>query len=131
MPTCPPLASPPTTCSSRSAWVCRSGCCSWWRGSWWRASSPSEGAGLPELPWALDRRPVRLRRAPALLVAEELYRALEAFGLQLQLRVHPGVDRAEHHLGQVLAHDRHAVAAHQHAAARAERVGEGLAERPV
>ena len=47
-------------------------------------------------------------------------------GLELQARVHLGVDRAEHGLGNAVADHGHAVAAHQHAVALPKRAGQRL-----
>src|SRR3954463_11170559 len=91
----------------------------------------SQRIALPNLPRPLDRPRVRRRRALALLVAEELDRPLELRSLDLEPRVHLGIDRTEHGLLDARADHRHAVAAHQHAIALSESAGERGAERAV
>src|SRR5712691_8925985 len=88
-------------------------------------------AFLPQLPRTLERAAIGGGRAPALLVAEEFDRAFELPGLQLEPRVHLGVEGAEHRLLHAIADHRHAMAAHQHAVARAERASQRPPERPV
>src|SRR5207237_224056 len=84
---------------------------------------------LPDFPGTLDRAGVGGRGTAAFLVAEELDRPLELHGLQLQARVHLGIDRAEYRFLDRRTDDRHAMSAHKHAVALAERPGERLAER--
>src|SRR5712691_11989005 len=91
----------------------------------------SQRAFLPELPRPLERAAVGGGGAPALLVAEEFDRAFELPGLELEPRIHFGVDGAEHRLLHAIANHGHAVAAHQHAVARAERAGQRLSQRQV
>src|SRR5881396_3637603 len=88
-------------------------------------------AFLPQLPRPLQRAAIGGARAPALLVAEEFDRALELPGLQLEPRVHLGVDGAEHRLRHAVADHGHAMAAHQDATASAQRARQSPPERPV
>src|SRR5438034_9106404 len=88
-------------------------------------------AFLPQLPRPLQRAAIGGARAPALLVAEEFDRALELPGLQLEPRVHLGVDGAEHRLRHAVADHGHAMTAHQDATASAQRARQRLPERPV
>src|SRR5438309_11589861 len=97
----------------------------------WKILLASQCAFLPELPRPLERAAVGSGRAPALLVAEEFDRAFELPGLQLEPRVHLGVDGTEHRLRHAVADHGHAVAAHQHAGALAERASQRPPERPV
>src|SRR6266851_9906684 len=97
----------------------------------WGMLLASQRALLPELPRPLERAAVGGGRAPALLVAEELDRAFELPGLQLEPRVHLGVEGAEHRLLHAIADHGHAMAAHQHAVALAERACQRLPERTV
>src|SRR6266513_6361989 len=91
----------------------------------------SQHAFLPELPRPLERAAVGGGRAPALLVAEEFDRAFELPGLQLEPRVHLGVEGTEHRLRHAIADHGHAMAAHQHAGALAQRAGQRPPERTV
>src|SRR5438552_9780743 len=88
-------------------------------------------AFLPQLPRPLQRAAIGGARAPALLVAEEFDRALELPGLQLEPRVHLGVDGAEHRLRHAVADHGHAMTAHQDATASAQRARQSLPEPPV
>src|SRR5437016_57442 len=89
--------------------------------------SPPARLFLPDFPGPLDRPGVSDRRAAALFVAQELDRSLELHCLKLKTRVHLGIDRAEHGLLHARADDGHAMAAHQHAVALAERAGQCFA----
>src|SRR3989454_10436970 len=91
----------------------------------------SRRAFLPQLPRPLERAAIGGARAPALLVAEEFDRALELPGLQLEPRVHLGVDGAEHRLRHAVADHGHAMTAHQDATASAQLTCQSLPERPI
>src|SRR5216683_3092873 len=97
----------------------------------WGMLLASQRAFLPQLPRPLERAAVGGGRAPALLVAEEFDRAFELPGLELEPRIHFGVEGAEHRLLHAIADHGHAVAAHQHAGAPAQRACQSLPERPV
>src|SRR5438046_10023088 len=97
----------------------------------WGILLAGQRALLPELPRPLERAAVGGARAPALLVAEEFDRALELPGLQLEPRVHLGVDGTEHRLRHAIADYCHAVAAHQHETVSLQRACRRLPERPV
>src|SRR5437762_7722780 len=97
----------------------------------WGILLAGQRALLPELPRPLERAAVGGARAPALLVAEEFDRALELPGLQLEPRVHLGVDGTEHRLRHAIADYGHAVAAHQDATVSAQRACQRLPERPA
>src|SRR3954463_1459943 len=88
------------------------------------ALSLSQRVPLPNLPRPVNGARVRRCRALALLVAEELDRPLELRSLDLEPRVHLGIDRTEHGLLDARADNRHAVAAHEHAIAPSESAGE-------
>src|SRR5206468_9767969 len=97
----------------------------------WGILLAGQRAFLPQLPRPLERAAIGGARAPALLVAEEFDRALELPGLQLEPRVHLGVDGAEHRLRHAVADHGHAMAAHQDATASAQRARHSPLARPV
>src|SRR5712691_2194349 len=97
----------------------------------WAILLARQRAVLPQLPRPLERAVVGGGRAPALLVAEEFDWAFELPGLQLEPRVHLGIERAEHRLRHAIANHGHAVAAHQDAVALAQRACQDLPERSI